>query len=149
MAERVPAGWCAVVLPKENEFQGYFIYNDEVAIKDAHILLGGIAELGLGGIAELGLGAGRAVTGTLEAVLVEGAVTKRPELIMAASTQLLRLTDERFFAVIGAPDPGGTTTERRPLAAQTVEEARALFNALPEVVAIKERIAAAAPRRKH
>jgi hypothetical protein len=126
-------GWCAVVLPDEDEFQGYILPPETpMTLESAERL----AQEGvdLGGVM---------------AVLVHGAATRNPGVVMAAAARIRQMNDTRFFWIAATRLPAGVVTTFRAIEAVTEEEARAVFLASPEVVEITRRIAAKAPRVKH
>lgn len=141
-AWEVPAdaiGWCAVVLPAEDAYQGYFIRRSE----EAAVVGVQLAQLALAVQSD-----GVDSMGAMQAALVEGAVTGRQDLIAGASL-VLADTVAPYFIILAYREPGGTRTELKPMRAREPETARAEFEAMPEVAAIKQRIADKAPKQKH
>lgn len=141
-AWEVPAdatGWCAVVLPDEDAYQGYFIRESQEAKATAAALMQ---------MALAVQGDGVEAMGAMQAALVEGAVTGRQDLVAGAALTLAR-TVVPYFIILAYRSAEGTQTELVKLNAREPETARAEFDALPVVAAIKQRIADKAPKQKH
>jgi hypothetical protein len=130
-----------VVLPDKDDFQGYYIRDNDTTKATATQLLG--VSLAMQAAAKM------ESLGAVQAVLVEGAYLGRSDLIAGAALVLAEATKIRYFAIVAHRDAGGTRTEMLPLDATNVVTARWEFDRLPIVEQIKQRIADKAPPRKN
>lgn len=134
-------GWCGVVLPDKDDFQGYYIRKNDSTQATATQLMG--VSLAMQAAAEI------ESVGAIQAVLVEGAYLGRPDLIAGAALVIAEATKTHYFAIVAHRDAGGTRTEMLPLEATNVVTARWAFDRLPIVEEIKQRIADKAPATKN
>lgn len=134
-------GWCGVVLPDKDDFQGYYIRKNDSTQATATQLMG--LSLAMKAAAD-----DIESLGAIQAVLVEGAYLGRSDLIAGAALVIAEATKTRYFVIIGHRDAGGTRTEMLPLDATNVVTARWEFDSLSMVEEIKQRIADKAPRQK-
>lgn len=131
-------GYGVVIVPALDEYQGMFIVDNEVIRPEA-------IKLQLAAM----MNAPRSnPIGALQAAVVEGVITKNTQLTAAAAFALHGMTREKFWVITATMASGGTYTDMKIMAATTVEEARAEVEAMPEVVALKERLRGAIRERK-
>lgn len=124
-----PVGYCAVISPKLDFYQSYFIYDDEVSRE-------GASQIKLMGIMAAPVAN---PYGALQAALAEGALTNNNGVIMAASRALYS-TDAPYFYIIADKQSHGTATSLHKIDASSIEDARAKIEGLPEVQDIKRRL---------
>lgn len=136
-------GYCAVVLPEQLFWQGYFIH-DTPKIKS---LAGSLTWAALD--ASVQAGATNPLAAALAAALVDGATKKHTVTIAAASLALVQNLRRNYFVVIGFPTGAGTTTEIVNLDVDSADAARRAINQLPQVTAIKERLLRDVRKRRH
>lgn len=130
-------GYGAVVLPHLNEFQGFFLVQSEAIDREAlKVQMMALATQPTG------------VHGALQAVIVEGVVTKNWSAVAAAARALHGVTKEPFFYIEATREFGGTRTQMHTLKAKTVEEAQQEIHNLPAVTEIKQRLIAEMHQRK-
>jgi hypothetical protein len=151
-------GYCGVIVPSHEFWQGFFIDRrleaeglktlDRVRRELARIMpvAGAQPETRkpVPGVAD----ADQTLVGTLAATFVEGAVTQRHELVGVVSAALRALLKTDYFCVLARRDTGGTATEIIALRATTPDEARAEINSLPDVLAIKAKLTEGLLKRK-
>lgn len=120
-------GYYGIVIPEDDAFSGYYLVKrpeDEQKVMMTMFNAMATPE----------------PHGALSAVMVEGALTGRPDVTHFAARAYSALTHVRYFVVIGHKEARGTRTEIRELPSESIEAARAGLEALPEVVALKKRI---------
>lgn len=122
-------GYCAVVSPQTDFWQGYFI-------RDNHSIRQGAQQMQM---MAMMMASHANPYGSLQAVLAEGALAGNSAAIASAALAL-RGSDTPYFYVLAQVEPNGTTTSLHQIDAASVEEARAKIEAAPEVVAIKKRL---------
>lgn len=121
-------GYGCVVVPDLDEYQGFFIVNDENKWAEANTVM------------LLAMAAGAHPIGALQAVIVEAVLTKDWGRAGVTALALASLTKHHFFWIKASKEAEGTRSEMFPLKATTVEEARAEIDTLPEVIALKKRL---------
>jgi len=120
-------GYFGIVMPDDDEFSGMFLLKNPADEKAIMMMMFNVIPM-------------PAPEGALSAIMVEGAMTGRPDLITIAARAYAAMFHKRHFVVIGYREGEGTRTEIRDLPSESLEEARAALNEVPEVVAIKRRI---------
>lgn len=134
-------GWCAVILPDADQYQGFYILRTDEAkavAKDLVAVAWAISET-----------KEAAALGALQAVLVEGSMTGREDLVGGAALALVDALARPYFVIVAHAEAAGIRTEMLPLDANDTQSARDAFEGLPVVGEIKQRIAVAAPTKKH
>lgn len=120
-------GYFGIVMPDDNEFSGMFLLKNPADEKAIMMMMFNVMPM-------------PAPEGALSAIMVEGAMTGRPDLITIAARAYAAMFHTRHFVVIGYREDKGTRTEIRDLPSDSIDAARAALEAIPEVVAIKLRI---------
>ena len=123
-------GYCAVISPKTDFWQAYFI-------REEAELLAGAVELQQNALL---MASEASPFGSLQGALAHGALENQQGIIGAAALALLGASGDRFFYVIADSQPNGIYTEFKPIVANSIDEARTAINAIPEVIAIKKRL---------
>jgi hypothetical protein len=124
----VTIGYGAVILEALDEYQAFFIRDDEDTRREATAAM------------MMAIASGAQPVGALQAVIVEGVLTTNWGLVGAAALALTGIAKENWFYIKASKEMAGTRTEMFPLKARTVEDARAEIEALPEVRAMKVRL---------
>lgn len=107
-------GYCGVILPEQDFYQSYYVIRDKPVPDQAMALL--MSAIALAPLA--------VPIGSLQAALVEGALTQNQPIIAAAAYALSSQMHEPYFVVIGHPGPEGTRTSAEALAVDSVDAAR-------------------------
>lgn len=126
-------GYCAVIIPDFDFWQGYWIVQNDEMNKQAVLMQ-------MNAIMAAGMGA--SPIGALQSAMVEGAIISEPAVVGAAALALKGMTRDAFFVVMGDREPQGTRTEMFKLKATDIDAAREEIQNLPDVQAIKDRLAA-------
>lgn len=129
-------GYGCVVVPELDEYQAFFIRENESITREATTVM------------MMAMATGAHPIGSLQAVIVDGVLKKEWGQVACASLALTGLTKHKFFWIKASKEPEGTRSEMFPLKATTVEDARAEINALPEVIELKQRLMASLGQRK-
>lgn len=130
-------GYCAVIIPALDEYQGVFIVdNDEMRPQSVMTML------------TAGMTGGHPI-GTLQAAMVEGVITRNMGLTGAAALALHGLTKESYFVIIGGKEGNGYRTNMVPLRADNIPDARMEIEAMPAVIELKERLRTEMQKKKH
>lgn len=123
-------GYFGIILPDENEFTGAFLTDGVVSDASVRKMLGMATQLG------------DYPAGNLSAVMIDGVKLGRPDILLTAALAYAKWSECNWFYVVGHLTDDGTYTEVREFEARTVDEARTELEQVPEVLAIRERIAA-------
>jgi hypothetical protein len=130
-------GYGAVIMSHLDEFQGFFLVQNEAVDREA-------VKMQMMALATQPEG----IHGALQAVIVEGVVTKRWDVVAAGARALWGITKEPYFYIEATKEGGGTRTQMHVLKARSVEAAQIEVNHLPQVLEIKERLLATLQKRK-
>jgi hypothetical protein len=123
-------GYCAVICPKNDFWQGYFIQETPEAKAGAISLMA--VSLATATMAN--------PYGALQASLTQAAIEQKTGHIASLSLALRGISKSDFFVVIADVGIGGTHSRLVSLDANSVDEARKEIENLPEVQEIKERL---------
>lgn len=130
-------GYGAVIVPALDEYQGFFIRDNDTIQPHATTAM------------MTAMVSGAHPVGALQAVIVEGVLNKNFGLVGAAALALVGFTKMKFFVILGNKEPEGTRTEMRSLKARTIEEARAEIESMPEVEKLKHNLIDGMRKKNH
>lgn len=121
-------GYGCVIVPDLNEYQGFFINNDEVLWREANTTM------------LFAMASGVSPIGALQAVCVDAVLNKDWPRLGVTALALASLTKQYFFVIKASKEPEGTRSQMVELKARSVEDARREIETLPEVIALKGRL---------
>ena len=130
-------GYGAIVMPHLDEFQGFFLVQNEDLNKKAV----------LAQFTAMAVQPG-SVHGALQASIVDRALNHDWPGVAVLALALWGLTKEPYFYIKATKEVDGTRTQMFPLKAQSIQAAQIEINNLPEVLEIKERLRKAMKKRK-
>lgn len=130
-------GYGAVVLPHLDEFQGFFLVQDEDLNKQAVM-----AQMTALAINPAG------IHGGLQASIVDRVLNRDWHGVGVLALALWGITKEPYFYIKATKEAEGTRTQMFVLKAESVHDAQIEINNLPEVLAIKKRLRKAIQKRK-
>jgi hypothetical protein len=121
-------GYCAVILPKIDQWQGYWIVDDPTLSQSAVQ-----AQI-------MAMASGSHPLGVLQAMMVEASLHNNHTGVGVAALALKGMMQTNYFVVIGDKQSAGTVTSAQPLRSTNIDDARAEIDNLPEVKEIKQRL---------
>lgn len=131
-------GYGAIILPELDEFQGFFLTENEAIDREA-------VKVQMMALAAQPTN----IAAAIEAVMVEGYITGKEYLVAAGARALWGLKKKSFFYIVARKELGGTRTELFDLHATTVDEAKEEVNNLPLVLQIKDNLRTKVKQPKH
>lgn len=121
-------GYGCVIVKDLDEYQGFFIVDDESLWRQANTVMA------------MAMACGGHPIGAIQAIIADGVLNRAWSQVAIAALALSSLSKHKFFVIHAAKEPMGFRTSMEPLKATTVEAARDEINSMPEVMDLKFRL---------